>query len=227
MGGLDLSFVSWDIISKFVLGGFMFSINLTLVATLGGIVFGTILALMRLSGSKPFALIATIYVNGMRSVPLVMVILWFFLLVPLITGRAVGAELSATITFIAFEQLLYYSLAKYRNTPIEYYIGRDEDFDPTYTGFARFEGVPYQTKFIHALGDFKKSSVTCQHLAKRLRKDYPEYYYRILKVCQESGLVLHNKAYQLPELSPITNDISYFLHLKTHFETFEVKNLQQ
>ena len=103
MGGLDLSFVNWDVIHKFVASGFLFSVNLTIVSTLGGIVFGTLLALMRLSGRAPLTVIATIYVNGMRSIPLVMVILWFYLLVPLITGRAVGAELSATITFIAFE----------------------------------------------------------------------------------------------------------------------------
>ncbi|MFD3293428.1 DUF6734 family protein [Aquirufa sp. KTFRIE-69F] len=124
---------------------------------------------------------------------------------------------------IAFEQLLYYSLAKYRNTPIEYYV-RDQEFDPTYTGFARFDCVPYHTKFIHALGDFKKNKETCLHLGKRLRKDYPEFYFRILKVCQESGLVLHNKAYQLSELSPVSNEISYFLNLKVHFQSFEVKN---
>jgi glutamate/aspartate transport system permease protein len=46
---------------------------------------------------------AVIYVNGMRSVPLVMVILGFFLLIPFLIGRPIGAELSATITFIAFE----------------------------------------------------------------------------------------------------------------------------
>jgi len=73
------------------------------VATLGGIFFGTILALMRLSGNKALMLPATIYVNGMRSIPLVMVILWFFLLMPAIIGRPIGAELSATITFVAFE----------------------------------------------------------------------------------------------------------------------------
>ena len=39
----------------------------------------------------------------MRSIPLVMVILWFFLLVPFIIGRPIGAEISAIITFIAFE----------------------------------------------------------------------------------------------------------------------------
>ena len=103
MSGLDLSFVSWEIISKFVLKGLTFSVELTIVATLGGILFGTLLALMRLSGRKALMVPATIYVNGMRSVPLVMVILWFYLLVPLLIGRPIGAELSAVVTFIAFE----------------------------------------------------------------------------------------------------------------------------
>ena len=103
MGGLDLSFFNWDIIRSFVIKGFLFSVQLTVVATLGGIFFGTILALMRLSGRKLLMYPATFYVNGMRSIPLVMVILWFFLLVPVIIGRPSGAEWSATITFIAFE----------------------------------------------------------------------------------------------------------------------------
>ncbi|MDB5844480.1 MAG: amino acid transporter rane protein 2, family, partial [Polaromonas sp.] len=103
MFGLDLTFLSWDILSKFVINGFLFSVQLTVVATLGGILLGTLLALMRLSGNKLLVLPATIYVNGMRSIPLVMVILWFFLLVPTIIGRPIGAELSATITFVAFE----------------------------------------------------------------------------------------------------------------------------
>lgn len=103
MGGLDLTFVNWDIISKFVVNGFWFSVQLTIIATLGGIALGTVLALMRLSGSKVLALPATIYVNGMRSIPLVMVILGFFLLVPFLIGRPIGAELSAIITFVAFE----------------------------------------------------------------------------------------------------------------------------
>jgi glutamate/aspartate transport system permease protein len=103
MGNLDLSFVNWDIISKFVSKGFFFSIELTAIATLGGIIFGTVLALLRLSGKPVLVMPATFYVNGMRSIPLVMVILWFFLLVPLIIGRPVGAEYSAIITFVAFE----------------------------------------------------------------------------------------------------------------------------
>ena len=103
MGGLDLSFVNWDLISKFVINGFWFSVQLTLIATVGGILLGTVLALMRLSGKAFLVVPATIYVNGLRSIPLVMVILWFFLLVPLLIGRPIGAELSAIITFIVFE----------------------------------------------------------------------------------------------------------------------------
>jgi glutamate/aspartate transport system permease protein len=103
MSALDFSFVEWDIFNKFVLKGMLFSVELTIIATVGGIVFGTLLALMRLSGNKFLELPAVIYVNGMRSIPLVMVILWFFLLIPFLIGRSIGAELSATITFVAFE----------------------------------------------------------------------------------------------------------------------------
>jgi glutamate/aspartate transport system permease protein len=100
---LDFSFFSWDVFRSYILGGLWFSLGLTIVATLGGIFFGTLLALMRLSGFKVLASIAAIYVNGMRSIPLLMVLLWFFLLVPLVTGYPIGAEGSAVITFIAFE----------------------------------------------------------------------------------------------------------------------------
>jgi His/Glu/Gln/Arg/opine family amino acid ABC transporter permease subunit len=85
--------LNWDLIRNYVLKGFYFSIQLTVVATIGGILFGTVLALMRLSGNPLLVYPATFYVNGMRSIPLVMVILWFFLLVPLLIGRPVGAEL--------------------------------------------------------------------------------------------------------------------------------------
>ena len=103
MMNLDFSFYNWDVISKFVLSGFYFSVVLTIVATIGGLVFGTLLALMRLSGKKWLDVPAAIYVNGMRSIPLEMVILGYFLLVPFLIGRPVGAEASAVITFIAFE----------------------------------------------------------------------------------------------------------------------------
>ena len=103
MLNLDFSIFTWSLVQNFIVKGFIFSLTLTAIATLGGVFFGTLLALMRLSGQKWLDLPAAFYVNAMRSVPLVMVILWFFLLVPLIIGQPIGAEYSAVITFIAFE----------------------------------------------------------------------------------------------------------------------------
>ncbi len=104
---LDFSFFTSDVISSFVLKGLVFSIQLTLIAMVGGIVLGTLLALMRLSGKPWLVMPAAAYVNTMRSVPLVMVILWFFLLIPLLIGRPMGAELSAIVTFTLFEAAYY------------------------------------------------------------------------------------------------------------------------
>jgi glutamate/aspartate transport system permease protein len=104
---LDFSFLSWGVISSFVIKGFLFSIQLTLVAMVGGIIWGTALALMRLSGKPWLVLPAAAYVNTMRSIPLVMVILWFFLLIPLLIGKSLGAELSAMVTFTLFEAAYY------------------------------------------------------------------------------------------------------------------------
>jgi glutamate/aspartate transport system permease protein len=104
---LDFSFLTWDVISSFVLKGLVFSFQLTIIAMVGGIILGTLLALMRLSGKPWLVIPAAAYVNTMRSIPLVMVILWFFLLIPLMTGRPMGAELSAMITFTLFEAAYY------------------------------------------------------------------------------------------------------------------------
>jgi glutamate/aspartate transport system permease protein len=95
--------------------GMTFTLTLTLLAMAGGIFFGTLLAMMRLSSQKALALLAGGYVNLMRSIPLVLVIFWFFFLVPYIgawltgAGRPVqvGAWLSAVITFTMFEAAYY------------------------------------------------------------------------------------------------------------------------
>ena len=104
---LDFAFLSWSVLSSFVLKGLVFSVELTLTAMVGGVVLGTVLALMRLSGRKWLMLPAAGYVNTLRSIPLVMVILWFFLLIPMLTGHPMGAELSALITFTVFEAAYY------------------------------------------------------------------------------------------------------------------------
>ncbi len=107
MLNLDFAFLTPQVLSSYVLKGFVFSLQLTLVAMLGGIALGTVLALMRLSSRPWLVLPAAAYVNTMRSIPLVMVILWFFLLIPLAIGRPLGAEMSAVITFTLFEAAYY------------------------------------------------------------------------------------------------------------------------
>jgi glutamate/aspartate transport system permease protein len=103
MLNLDFAFLTPGVVSSYIAKGFFFSLQLTVVAMLGGIMLGTILALMRLSSKSWLVIPAAAYVNTMRSIPLVMVILWFFLLIPLLTGRPLGAEMSAIVTFTLFE----------------------------------------------------------------------------------------------------------------------------
>jgi glutamate/aspartate transport system permease protein len=104
-GNFDFSVLAPSL--PFLWSGLQFTAKLTLIAMAGGIFLGTLLALARLSSIAPLALAATWYVNVMRSIPLLMVILWFFLVIPLITGQPMGAENSAILTFTAFEAAYY------------------------------------------------------------------------------------------------------------------------
>src|SRR6266699_4213325 len=93
------------------LDGMTFTLMLTGLSALGGLVFGTLIAMMRLSGYRLLGRIAGLYVDLIRSLPLVLVIFWFYFLVPYIgqwlTGAPrpvrVGAFTSALVTFIMFE----------------------------------------------------------------------------------------------------------------------------
>ncbi|CAN5189193.1 ABC transporter permease subunit [soil metagenome] len=91
--------------------GLKYTVSLTIVSALGGLFFGTLLALARLSKWKALQYFAAGYVNLMRSIPLILVIFWFFFLVPFVLQWVfhydrppqVGAERTAVITFILFE----------------------------------------------------------------------------------------------------------------------------
>jgi len=95
--------------------GMTFTLTLTAMAMSGGIVFGTLLAMMRLSSYRLLNVPAAAYVNLMRSVPLVLVIFWFYFLVPYIGAWAIGAKepiqvgafWSSVITFTLFEAAYY------------------------------------------------------------------------------------------------------------------------
>src|SRR5207247_6035698 len=72
--------------------GMTFTLTLTGLAALGGLIFGTLIALMRLSGYKLLGRIAGLYVDLMRSLPLVLVIFWFYFLVPYIGPWLTGSS---------------------------------------------------------------------------------------------------------------------------------------
>ena len=103
--------VIWRSLGYLFLDGMRFTLMLTALATVGGIVFGTLIALMRLSGSRLVGTIAGLYVDLIRSLPLVLVIFWFYFLVPYVgqwlSGASrtihVGAFISSLVTFVMFE----------------------------------------------------------------------------------------------------------------------------
>ncbi len=105
MSDFDLSVIADNL--PFLWQGLQLSLFLTLLAIVGGIILGTVLALMRLSGFAPLSLFAAAYVNLIRSVPLILVIFWFYFLVPLALGRPIGGFYSALIAFVMFEAAYY------------------------------------------------------------------------------------------------------------------------
>jgi glutamate/aspartate transport system permease protein len=114
LGQFDFNVIerSWGYLFR---EGMTFTLTLTALAMTGGIIFGTLLAMMRLSSIKPLAWVAGVYVNLMRSIPLVLVIFWFYFLVPYIGAYIigssqpikVGAFYSSVITFTLFEAAYY------------------------------------------------------------------------------------------------------------------------
>ena len=114
LGNFDFNEI-WRALPYLFYQGMTFTLLLTALATAGGVVIGTLLALMRLSGVPVLTLPAAAYVNLMRSVPFVLMIFWFYFLVPYIgqwmTRSAqplqVGAFASSLITFTLFEAAFF------------------------------------------------------------------------------------------------------------------------
>ncbi len=100
----------WGVIERsipFLLEGMQLTLELTVIAIAGGILFGTLLALCRLSPFKPLSFAAGSYVNFFRSMPLILVIFWFYFLVPALVGRPIGGFYSVLIAFVMFEAAYY------------------------------------------------------------------------------------------------------------------------
>ncbi len=216
MLGLDFSFLSAEVINKFVLSGLRFSVLLTVVATLGGVVIGTLLALMRLSGNKLLGNVAAVYVNGMRSIPLVMVILWFYLLIPFLIGKPIGAEVSAAITFIAFEAAYFSEIMR-----------------------AGIQSIPRGQIFAgQALGMTYRQNMTLVVLPQAFRNMLPVLFTQTIILFQDTSLVyaigaydllkgftLAGKLYGRPEEAYVLAAVVYFVIC--YALSWSVKRLQQ
>lgn len=119
MIGFDFDVV-WRSLPYLFLEGMRFTLTLTLLAAIGGLVFGTGIALLRLSGGRVLAIVMAGYVNLARALPLVLVIFWFYFLVPYlgqwVTGGVrpvrVGAFASALITFVVFEAAFFSEIVR-------------------------------------------------------------------------------------------------------------------
>ncbi|MFT5533872.1 MAG: glutamate/aspartate transport system permease protein [Burkholderiaceae bacterium] len=109
----DFSFLNASNLGILV-DGMQVSLEITLVAVVAGIVWGTVLALLRMSRLKVLSWFAIVYINAFRSIPLVMVLLWFFLVVPQILQSVLGLSpsndvrmVSALLAFSMFEAAYY------------------------------------------------------------------------------------------------------------------------
>lgn len=95
----------------YILSGVAYTIELTVITAVGGLILGTALALCRISTSRILSEFSKFYTNLMRAVPLVLVLFWFFLLMPEVLKVMfgldhpvmIGAEMTAIITFVLFE----------------------------------------------------------------------------------------------------------------------------
>ena len=91
----------------FLWNGMLLTLELTALAVGGGLALGLLLAVARLSPVKPLAWLVAAYVNFLRSMPLILVIFWFYTLVPKLIGRPVSGFYSVLIAFIMFEAAYY------------------------------------------------------------------------------------------------------------------------
>ena len=93
--------------APFLWNGMLLTLQLTGLAVTGGLLLGTVLAVARLSPIKPLAWVVEAYVNFLRSMPLILVIFWFYTLVPKLIGRPVSSFYSVLIAFVMFEAAYY------------------------------------------------------------------------------------------------------------------------
>ncbi len=99
----------------YLLSGLKFSFTLTAAAFFIGMVLGTAFALIQHLQIRVLGTVVRGYIAVMRSIPLILVLFWFFFLVPLLLAKLsadgrpipIGATYTAFITFGLFEAAYY------------------------------------------------------------------------------------------------------------------------
>jgi glutamate/aspartate transport system permease protein len=104
-GGFDFG-ILW-VNAPFLWNGMLLTLQLTILAVAGGLLLGIVLATLRLSPIKPLTWMVEGYVNFLRSMPLILVIFWFYTLAPKLIGRPVSSFYSVLIAFVMFEAAYY------------------------------------------------------------------------------------------------------------------------
>ncbi|RCL02866.1 MAG: glutamate/aspartate transport system permease protein [Candidatus Tokpelaia sp. JSC161] len=197
----EFSFFNKEFISNYLIEGFYFSLSVTLISTFGGLILGTLLAMSRTSKIKAFSSIASLYILLMRSIPLVLVIMWFFLIVPALIGKPISQISAAYITFIAFEAAYFAEIIRAGIQSIK----------------------PEQAKAASALGMRYLETMKCIILPQAFRNILPMLLTQIIILFQDTSLVYVIGGYDLLKSFDIGGNIwqrkpeSYILAAMTYF----------
>jgi len=140
-------------------------------------------------------------------------------------SNCLGSVNAANLNFI-FEQYLFCALAAQKTTLIAYY--KEPVSNPIFKDYIKFEDFP-EVGMIHPVGGFKKYQHVCEHVAKKLRNDYPEYYYRVIEIVRNSGTNMRSDVYTSPffklkELQEFKTEKPYSKKKKDFFERTKAVN---
>ncbi len=107
--------MDWSVVGRnftFMIGGLGLTLQLAVIALAGGFLLGVMVGMGRLSSTSWVYYPATFYVHFFRSQPLILVIFWFYFLVPVIVGRPLGAFVSAVVAFVVFEAAYFAEIVR-------------------------------------------------------------------------------------------------------------------
>ena len=98
----NFSYLLWGAYPQGPLGGLALTIYLAVIGIFFAFWLGLLLGLMRLSSRPWLRWPATVYIEVMRGVPLLMVLFWFYFMLPIVLGRQMPEIESAIIAFVLF-----------------------------------------------------------------------------------------------------------------------------